>query len=157
MIFKLIDMLRKCKFRASKLGYTAGAFDLFHVGHLNLLKRAKAQCDRLIVGVTADELIEQTKGHKPAIPLVERIEILKACRYVDEVVVQDNLDKVLAWEKYHYDILFSGDDWKGNPRWLGYEEKLNEKGVDVVYLPYTKETSSSKIISALEKTLSLVE
>lgn len=154
--YEIINYLYKKYVENNYCGYTAGAFDLFHIGHLNLLKRAKSQCSKLIVGVTTDELIERTKGHKPAIPLAERMEILKACKYVDEVVVQDDLDKVLAWEKYHYNILFSGDDWKNNPRWVGYEEKLNEKGARVVYLPYTKETSSSKIISALEKTLELV-
>lgn len=107
-----------------QIGYTAGAFDLFHIGHLNLLRRAKDWCNYLIVGVTTDELIKKSKGHKPAIPLAERIAIVKTCRYVDEVVIQDDLDKVLAWQKYHFDMLFSGDDWKGNPRWLEYEKRL---------------------------------
>lgn len=120
-VLKLYD-----KYIRNKItGYTAGAFDLFHIGHLNLLKRAKENCSYLIVGVTTDELIEETKGHPPAISLSERMEILKACRYIDEVVVQDNLDKIAAWEKYHYNILFSGDDWKGNPRWINYEKQLS--------------------------------
>lgn len=114
--------------RNKNIGYTAGAFDLFHIGHLNLLKRAKENCNYLIVGVTTDELIETTKGHKPAIPLAERMEILKACKYVDEVVIQDDLDKILAWEKFHYNILFSGDDWKNDKRWQGYERELIARG-----------------------------
>ena len=127
------------------IGYTAGAFDLFHIGHLNLLRKAKENCNYLIVGVTTDELIESTKGKKPFIPLQERIEILRAVEFVDEVVIQDDLDKFKAWEKYHFNILFSGDDWKGNERWLGYEKKLAEVGVKVQYFNYTNTTSSTQI------------
>lgn len=127
------------------IGYTAGAFDLFHIGHLNLLKRAKENCNYLIVGITTDELIEQTKGHKPAIPYEERVEILKACKYVDEVVIQDDLDKVEAWKKYHYNVLFSGNDWENSDRWKGYEKELNKQEVQVIYFPYTKTTSSTAV------------
>lgn len=127
------------------IGYTAGAFDTFHVGHLNLLRRAKEHCDFLIVGVTSDELILRTKGHLPIISLEDRMKILSAIRYVDKVVVQDDLDKVAAWEKYHYDVLFSGDDWKGTERWKGYEDELKKRGAEVVYFSYTKEISSTKI------------
>ncbi len=127
------------------IGYTAGAFDVFHIGHLNLLKRAKENCDYLIVGVTTDELIQATKNKSPLATLDERMEILRQIKYVDQVVVQDDLDKVAAWERYHYDKLFSGDDWCGNPRWKKYEQELKKIGVDVIYFPYTKTISSTKI------------
>jgi glycerol-3-phosphate cytidylyltransferase len=133
------------------IGYTAGAFDIFHIGHLNLLKRSKENCDYLIVGVTTDELIKKTKKEKCVIPFSERSEIVSSIRYVDEVVVQDDLDKILAWKKYHYNRLFSGDDWKNNPRWIGYENELRKEGVDVIYFPYTKETCSTKLRQVINK------
>jgi glycerol-3-phosphate cytidylyltransferase len=133
------------------VGYTAGAFDLFHIGHLNLIKRSKENCDYLIVGVTTDELIQKTKNKKSVIPFSERFEIVSSIRYVDEVVVQDDLDKVLAWKKYHYNRLFSGDDWKSNPRWIGYELELSKVGVDVVYFAYTKSTSSTILQEVLNE------
>lgn len=135
------------------VGYTAGAFDLFHIGHLNLLKRAKENCDYLIVGVTTDELIETTKGKRPFVPLSERIDIVKNCKYVDQVVVQDDLDKFEAWKNYRYNILFSGNDWANSPRWLEYEKKLNEVGVRLQYFEYTKTTSSSKIQNIISSDL----
>jgi glycerol-3-phosphate cytidylyltransferase len=134
------------------IGYTAGAFDLLHIGHLNLIKRSKECCDYLIVGVTTDELIQRTKNRKPIIPFSERFEIVSSIKYVDETVVQDDLDKVLAWKKYHYDKLFSGDDWKNDKRWIGYETELSKVGVDVTYFPYTKSTSSTIIQNILYKT-----
>lgn len=127
------------------IGYTAGAFDMFHIGHLNLLRRAKENCDYLIVGVTSDEIIEKTKGHPPVVDTEDRMKIVESIRYVDEVVVQDDLDKVAAWEKLHYDVLFSGDDWKGTARWQGYEDELKKRGADLVYFSYTKEISSTKL------------
>ena len=133
-----------------KIGYTTGVYDLFHIGHLNLLKNAKEQCDYLIVGVTVDELVSY-KGKQAVIPFEERIEIVKAIRYVDKVVPQDDMDKVKAWEKYNYNALFVGDDWKGKPNWIKYQQQLAEKNVDVVYLPYTKETSSTKLRDVLNK------
>ena len=132
------------------VGYTAGVYDLFHIGHLNLLKNAKAHCDKLIVGVTTDELVKY-KGKTPVITLEERMAIVKAIRYVDEVVVQDDLDKVKAWDKYHYDILFVGSDWQGTDKWNKYEEQLKEKGAKVIYLPYTKTTSSTLLTNVLKK------
>lgn len=130
-------------------GYTAGVYDLFHIGHLNLLKNAKAKCDYLVVGITTDELVKY-KGKLPVINLEERMEIVKAIKYVDEVVVQDDLDKFKAWEKYHYDVLFVGDDWKGTDKWNEYERKLNLVGAKVCYLPYTKTTSSTLITKVLK-------
>ena len=129
------------------IGYTAGAFDLFHVGHLNLLKKSKENCDKLIVGITTDELIFQTKHKHPFVSLKDRMEIISSIKYVDQVVVQDDLDKVKAWERYKYDILFSGDDWKGNPRWLDYERRLKQcgSGIDIMYFSYTNSVSSTKL------------
>ena len=131
------------------IGYTTGVFDLFHIGHLNLLKNAKAKCDYLVVGITTDELVKY-KGKLPVINLEERMEIVKAIKDVDEVVVQDDLDKFKAWEKYHYDVLFVGDDWKGTDKWNEYERKLNLVGAKVCYLPYTKTTSSTLITKVLK-------
>jgi len=133
-----------------KIGYTTGVYDLFHIGHLNLLRNAKQLCEHLIVGVTVDELVSY-KRKQAVIPFDERIQIVGSIRYVDEVVPQTDLDKVKAWETYHYDVLFVGDDWKGKPNWVQYEAALAKKNVDVVYLPYTKETSSTRLRDVLAK------
>ncbi len=133
------------------IGYTAGAFDLFHIGHLNLIKRAKEKCDYLIVGVTTDELIYNTKNKRPVIPYEERAEIISSIKYVDKVVPQDDLDKVRAWEKYNYNVLFSGDDWKTSSRWQGYVEKLKKHNVEVIFFPYTKTTSSTLLTNVLKE------
>lgn len=127
-----------------KIGYTAGAFDLFHIGHLNIIRRAKENCDYLIVGVSIDELVA-CKHRKAVIPFEERIEIVRAIKYVDEVVAQCNLDKIAAWEKYKFDVMFSGDDWKNSERWNTYEREFKKRGVEIVYFPYTKNTSSTLI------------
>lgn len=126
-----------------KIGYTTGVFDLFHVGHLNILKKAKEQCDYLIVGVSTDELVEEYKNKVPVIPFEERIEIVKSIKYVDEVVPQINRDKYLAWEEIKFDVMFVGDDWKGNKLFEELEIKLKFEGIDIVYFPYTKGTSST--------------
>jgi glycerol-3-phosphate cytidylyltransferase len=133
------------------VGYTAGAFDLFHIGHLNILLKAKDHCDKLIVGISTNEVILASKGKLPIIPFEERMQIVNHIDIVDEVRPQDDLDKLLAWEKYHYDLLFSGDDWKENERWKKYEQKLAEVGVKIIYFPYTQTTSSSKIREILSK------
>lgn len=130
------------------IGYTAGVYDLFHIGHLNMLRNAKALCDRLIVGVTTDELARY-KDKDPVIPFSERIEIVRGCRYVDVAIAQPSLDKFAAWEKLGYHVLFVGDDWYGTESWKGYEKKLAEVGARVMYLPYTQGTSST----LLQKTL----
>lgn len=132
------------------IGYTAGVYDLFHIGHLNLLKRAKEMCEYLIVAVTVDELVAY-KGKQAYIPFEQRIEIVESIKYVDKAVPQTEIDKVEAWDNYHYDVLFVGDDWKGKPTWLDYEKRLNEKGVDVVYLPYTQNISSTKLRAKINK------
>ena len=131
--------------RAYPIGYAAGVFDMFHIGHLNLLKRAKENCGKLIVGVTTDEAVMRNKSKSPIIPFADRMEIVRQCKYVDDVVAQDDLDKVAAWRKLHYDVLFVGNDWQGTPKWIEYERQLNSHGVDVVYFPYTKEISSTQL------------
>jgi glycerol-3-phosphate cytidylyltransferase len=123
-------------------GYTSGVFDLFHVGHVNLLRNARSMCDRLIVGVTVDELVSY-KGKKAMIPFGERIEIVRSCRYVDVAIAQTDIDKFVAWQKLKYDVLFVGDDWFGDETWKEYEAKLGEVGVKVVYIPYTGGVSST--------------
>lgn len=131
------------------IGYTAGVFDMFHIGHLNLLRNAKSMCDKLIVGISVDSCIAH-KNKTPVMPFHERMAIVQACKYVDAVIPQTDLDKYKAWEHLNYDILFSGDDWKGVPRWIEYEQKLNMVGVKVVYFPYTKGTSSTLLLQALK-------
>ncbi len=128
-----------------KKGYTAGVFDVFHIGHLNLLKNAKAMCEYLIVGVNSDELVQSYKDKTPIQPLCDRMEIVDSIRYVDKVIANHTLDKLTAWEKLGFDVIFIGDDWKGNERWKKTEEELNQVGVDVVYLPHTSGISSSII------------
>lgn len=131
------------------LGYTTGVFDLFHVGHVNMLRNAKSLCDKLIVGVTADDLV-QYKHKKAVIPFEERIEIVRSCRYVDLAVCQENMNKVEAWERYKFNKIFVGDDWFRTDKWLAIENDLREKQVDVVYFPYTKTTSSTLINETLK-------
>ena len=132
------------------IGYTSGVFDLFHVGHLNLLRNAKSLVDRLIVGVSTDELVSY-KHKQPVIPFNERVEIVRACRYVDAVVPQSDLDKVQALKRLHYDVLFVGDDWYGDASWEAYESELRLANVKVVYFPYTTGTSSTVINETLER------
>lgn len=133
----------------SVIGYTTGVFDLFHIGHLNILKRAKEQCDYLIVGVTVDELVTY-KGKKAFIPFEERAAIVEAIKYVDKVVPQTSMDKMAAWEKLHFNKMFVGDDWKGTDTWKHWEAEFYKVGVDIVYFPYTKQTSSTELRSALK-------
>ena len=125
-----------------KVGYTTGVYDMFHVGHLRLLERAKEQCDYLIVGVTTDELA-QYKNKTPIIPFEERKEIVASVKYVDMVVPQENMDKYDACKKYKANVVFVGDDWKGTEKWNNIEKELSSINVDVVYFPYTKGTSST--------------
>ena len=136
--------------RKYKIGYTTGTFDLFHIGHLNILKKSKEMCDFLIVGVSTDELVQSYKHKIPVIPFRERIEIVKAIRYVDQVVSQISMDKYQAWAEFHFDVMFHGDDWKGSDLYNEYETKLKEVGVDVVYIPHTKGINSSMIINGIK-------
>jgi glycerol-3-phosphate cytidylyltransferase len=133
------------------IGYTTGVFDLFHVGHLNILKKAKEQCDYLIVGVSTDENVRNYKHKNPVIPFEQRAEIVKAIRYVDEVVPQENMDKFSAWEKYHFNALFHGDDWKGSSMYNDVESKLQSVGVDVVFIKHTDGISSTLISEKIGK------
>ena len=130
------------------IGYTTGVFDLFHIGHLNLLKNAKGMCDKLIVGVTSDELVSY-KNKKSVIPFEERMEIVRNIKYVDVVVPQENMNKLEAWEMLRFDIMFVGDDWAKTDKWKKFEESFDEVGVKIVYFPYTKTTSSTLINETL--------
>jgi len=130
------------------IGYTTGVFDLFHIGHLNLLRNAKALCDKLIVGVTTDELVSY-KHKKAIIPFIERCEIVRSIKYVDLVIPQENMDKYDAWKKLKYDIMFVGDDWHNTEKWNDIEEQFKKVGVKVVYFPYTQGTSSTLINNIL--------
>lgn len=131
------------------IGYTTGVFDLFHIGHLNLLKKAKSMCDKLIVGVSTDELVFY-KNKSPVITFEERIEIVKAIKYVDEVVPQYNMNKLEAHKKYNFDVMFVGSDWQGTEKWNKIESDFNKIGVKVIYFPYTKGTSSTLINTTLK-------
>lgn len=134
-----------------KIGYTTGVFDLFHIGHLNLLQNAKSQCEKLIVGVTTDELCLQLKGKLPVIPFSERQSIVQALRIVDHVVPQASIDEIQDFEKYRFQRIFKGSDWKGSDKWNSLESRFAEMGVEVVYFDYTETTSSSLIRMVLEK------
>lgn len=134
-----------------KIGYTTGVFDLFHIGHLNILRRAKVMCDYLIVGVSTDELVKEYKNKKPVIPYVERVAIVKAIRYVDKVIPQTNRDKMAAFERYKFDAMFVGDDWKDDKLFLEVEQELNKKGASLVYLSYTNNVSSALLKKVIEK------
>lgn len=134
-----------------KIGYTTGVFDLFHIGHLNILRRAKEHCDFLIVGVSTDELVKEYKNKIPVIPFKERKEIVEAIKYVDKVVPQTSMDKLQAWKELHFDVIFHGDDWKGSNMYNEIQEKLNNIGCDVVFLPHTQGTSSTMLSEKLQK------
>tara|TARA_B100000780_G_scaffold248239_1_gene193503 strand:- start:68 stop:508 length:441 start_codon:yes stop_codon:yes gene_type:complete len=131
-----------------KIGYTTGVFDLFHVGHLNLLKKAKEHCELLIVGVTSDELVSY-KNKSAVIPFEERIEIVANIKVVDKVLCQSNMDKMSMWKHLKFDVMFVGDDWKGTDKWNKIEAMFAELNVDIVYFPYTKGTSSTLINNTL--------
>lgn len=134
-----------------KIGYTTGVFDLFHIGHLNILRRAKEMCEYLIVGVTDDALCYARKNKYPIIPLNERMAIVEAIRYVDQVVIQSDMDKLKAIQMYHADVMFVGSDWQGTPQWDQYEKQLEQENCRVVYLPHTDGTSSTMLKEVLEK------
>lgn len=126
-----------------RVGYTTGVFDMFHIGHLNILRRAKEQSEYLIVGVSTDELVKEYKNKTPIIPFEERAEIVQSIDCVDRVIAQENRDKYEAWRELKFDVMFVGDDWKGKPLFMKVEEEFKKVGVDVVYFPYTKDTSST--------------
>lgn len=136
-----------------KVGYTTGVFDLFHIGHLNILKKAKEQCEYLIVGVSTDENVISYKNKTPVIPFEERIAIVEALKYVDKVVPQTNMDKFQAWENLKFDVIFHGDDWKGSKMYEEIERKFKSVGVEIVFFPYTKGTSSTLLGEVLNRVL----
>lgn len=131
------------------IGYTAGVYDLFHIGHLNLLKNAKGMCDKLVVGVTVDELVTY-KGKHAIIPFEDRIEIVRSVKYVDAAIPQQDMDKLGMCKKLGAQILFVGDDWYGTEKWRTYEKEFEQDGIRIVYFPYTKGISSTVIKHTLE-------
>ena len=134
-----------------KIGYTTGVFDMFHIGHLNILKRAKEQCEYLIVGVSTDELVREYKNKTTIIPFCDRAEIVNAICYVDEVVPQENMEKLKAINKYNVDVVFVGSDWKGTAQWDEYEKQFAEVGCEVEYLDHTDGISSTILRERLNK------
>lgn len=133
------------------VGYTTGVFDLFHVGHLNILKVAKMHCDYLIVGVTTDDLCIKLKNKRPLIPFEERMQILESIRYVDRVVSQDIIDEVGDWRRLHFNRIFKGSDWKGTTKWVKLDREFSRLNVEVFFFDYTQNTSSSLIREVLER------
>ena len=133
------------------IGYTTGVFDMFHIGHLNIIQRAKAQCDYLIVGVSTDELVQREKNKTPIIPFADRCAIVEAIRYVDKVVPQPDKNKYAAWERYHFNKMFVGSDWKGTEAWNRFEEQFAPVGVEIVYLDHTDGISSTILRDKLNK------
>lgn len=132
------------------IGYTTGVFDLFHIGHVNILRNAKSMCDKLIVGVSIDSLVLY-KGKKPVIPFEQRIEVVRSCKYVDLAVPQENMDKVDAYRRYKFDIMFVGDDWYQTNKWEELERQFADLNVKIIYFPYTKNVSTTLINQTLEK------
>ena len=131
------------------IGYTTGVYDLFHIGHLNMLRNAKAMCDKLIVGVTVDELVAY-KHKQAVIPFEERLEIVRSIDCVDVAIPQTTMDKFDAWKKIRFDVMFVGDDWYGTDKWEKYQRQFDEVGVRIIYFPYTKGTSSTLINETLK-------
>lgn len=132
------------------VGYAPGAWDMFHVGHLNVLRHARGNCDFLVAGVVDDEMLELAKGRRPVVPVIERAEIVGHVVYVDEVFVETQPDKIETWRRRPFDVFFKGDDWKGTAKGRDLERRFADVGVDVVYFPYTVHTSSTVLRRALE-------
>ena len=134
-----------------KVGYTTGVFDMFHIGHLNILKCAKAMCDYLIVGVSTDEVVQEYKHKKPVIPFEDRLAIVEAIKYVDKAIPQTTMDKMVAYKELHFDALFHGSDWKDSTMYGEIEKAFSAIGVDVVFLPHTDGISSTLIRDKSDK------
>ena len=134
-----------------KIGYTTGVFDMFHIGHLNILRRAKDMCDYLIVGVSTDELVKSYKDKYPVIPFEQRIQIVQAIRYVDKVVPQMSMDKIQAWHDLHFDVMFHGDEWKGTPLYKSYEIEFAKVGASIEYISHTEGISSTILRNTIAK------
>lgn len=135
---------------SSIVGYAPGVYDLFHIGHLNLLRHARSRCDRLVAGVVADDTATGMKGRPPVVPLVERLEIVRSIRFVDEARVDTSPDKLRMWREIGFDVLFKGDDWRGTPKGERLVAAMRSVGAEVVYLPYTVHTSSTQLRRALD-------
>lgn len=135
------------------VGYAPGVFDLFHIGHLNVLRNSREMCDYLIAGVVSDEVASRSKGQRPVVPTEERLEIVSSIRFVDEAVVEDVPHKLDMWERLRFDVIMKGDDWKGTDKGDKLESDFAKVGVKVVYLPYTKRTSSTMLRRILERSL----
>ena len=134
-----------------KIGYTTGVFDMFHIGHLNILKRAKEMCDYLIVGVSTDEVVQEYKHKSPVIPFEDRLAIVEAIKYVDKAIPQTTMDKMVAYKELHFDALFHGSDWKNSAMYDEIEKTFSAIGVDVVFLPHTDGISSTLIRDKSDK------
>jgi glycerol-3-phosphate cytidylyltransferase len=136
--------------RGARVGYAPGVYDLFHVGHLNILRHARSRCDFLVAGVVSDAMAERAKGRRPVVPLVERLEIVRSVRYVDAAFVETGPDKLATWRQVRFDVLFKGDDWRGTEKGLRLERDFAAVGVEIVYFPYTVRTSSTELRRALD-------
>lgn len=134
---------------AVRIGYASGVYDLFHIGHLNLLKHARSQCDYLIAGVASTDMTQRLKGTTPVVPLAERLEIVRSVRYVDDVVIDEHLNKADTWREVGFNVFFKGDDWRGTEKGDRLERDMARIGVQVVYFPYTVTTSSTVLRRAL--------
>ena len=134
--------MQKKKYR---IGYTDGVYDLFHIGHLNMIQTAKSYCEHLIVGVHGDDVVEEYKHRRPIINENDRKRIVESIKGVDEAVINRFRDKMKLWELHHFNVVFIGDDWKGTERWNNFEKILSEVNVDVIYVPYTKGISTTDI------------
>lgn len=132
-----------------RIGYASGVYDLFHIGHLNLLRHARSQCDYLIAGVASVAMTQRLKGTTPVVPLAERLEIVRSVRFVDRVVVDDHLNKADTWREVGFNVFFKGDDWRGTEKGERLERDMAGIGVEVVYFPYTASTSSTLLRRAL--------
>lgn len=135
----------------TRLGYVPGVFDMFHIGHLNILRNARLTCDVLIAGVVSDDRALTVKGQEPIVPLSERLEIVRSVRYVDHVVVEDVSNKIEMWQRLHFDVIIKGDDWRGTAKGDALERDFGPLGVEIVYLPYTVHTSSTMLRQVLHR------
>lgn len=138
-----IQNIKKAMNKPFIIGYTTGVFDMFHIGHLNIIRRAKELCDYLIVGVSTDELVEQYKHKIPVIPFNERLAIVESCRFVDKAIAQTTMNKLKAWEELHFDIMFHGNEWQGTDLYNQYEKEFAKVGAVIHYLSHTEGISST--------------
>lgn len=136
--------------RLHRVGLATGVFDLFHVGHLNLLERASERCEQLVVGVSSDELVVRLKGRRPVMPLDERVRIVGALRCVARVVTEHEDDKVALATEVGADVIIKGSDWEGSPKWEALRPRLADHGLDVVFLPYTTHVSTTELLQRVQ-------